>query len=83
MQTFSSNNPINLVEEGKWLLGVTLSHCSNSLFNITNENKSFSIIIPRHYQTEIAEKMNNDLFKLLELKFLELHAKEVRKRGKK
>ena len=40
----------------------------------------FSIIIPGHYQTEFAEKMISDLNKLLELKSLELHVKEVKKR---
>ena len=83
MQTFSFNPPINLVEEGKWLLGVTSFECTNSVFNITNENNSFSIIIPGHYQTELAEKMINDLNKLLELKSLELHVEEDRKRGDK
>ena len=82
-QTFSFNPPINLVEEGKWLLGVCLLECTNSVFNITNENNSFSIIIPGHYQTEFAEKMINDLNKILELKSLELHVEEVRRRGNK
>ena len=57
--------------------------CTNSVFNLTNENNSFSIIIPGHYETESAEKMINDLNKLLELKSLELHVEEVRKRGNK
>ena len=83
MQTFSFNLPINLVEEGKWLKAVSLFDCTNSIFNITNENNSFSIIIPGHYQTEVAEKMINDLNELLELKSLELHVEEVRKREKK
>ena len=55
MQTFSFNLPIILVEEGKWLLGVSSLECTNSVFNITNENNSFSTIIPGHYQTEFAE----------------------------
>ena len=55
--------------------------CTNSVFNITNENNSFSIIIPGHYETEFAEKIIDDLNKLLELKSLELHVEEVRKRG--
>ena len=46
MQTFSFNPPINLAEEGKWLLSVSSLDCTNSVFNITNENNSFSIIIP-------------------------------------
>ena len=82
-QTFSFNPPINLKEEGKWLLGLTSLECTNSVFNITNENNSFSIIIPGHYKTEFAEKMINDLNKLYELKSLELHVEEVRKRGNK
>ena len=83
MQTFSFNPPINLLEEGKWLLRLSSFGCTNSVFNITNENNSFSIFIPGHYQTEIVEKMIKDLNKLLELRSLELHVKEVRKRGNK
>ena len=81
MQTFSSNPPINLVEEGKWLIAVSSFECTNSVFNITDYNNSFSIIIPGHYETEFAEKIIDDLNKLLELKSLELHVEGVRKRG--
>ena len=81
METFSFRPPINLVEEGKWLLGLSSLECTISVFNITNENNSFSIIIPDHYQTDFAEKMINDLNKLLEPKSLELHVEEVTKRG--
>ena len=81
MQTFSFNPPLNLVEEGKWLIAVSSFECTNSVFNITNENNSFSIIIPGHYETEFAEKTIEDLNNLLELKSLELHVNEVRKRG--
>ena len=83
MQTFSFNPPINLVEEGKWLLAVSSFECTNSVFNITNENNSFSIIIPGHYQNESDEKTIDNLNKLLELKSLELHVEEVKKRGNK
>ena len=83
MQTFSFNPPINLEEEGKWLLAVTFFECTNSVFNITSENNSFSIIIPGHYQTELAEKIFDDLNKVLELRSLERHVEEVRKRGNK
>ena len=83
MQTFSFNPPINLVEEGKWLLAVSSFECTNSVFNITNENNSFSIIIPGHYKTESAEETIDELNKLLELRSLELHLEEVRKRGNK
>ena len=83
MQTFSFKPPINLVEEGKWLLRMSLFECTNSVFNKTNENNSFSIIIPGHYETESAEKTFDELNKLLELKSLELHVDEVKKPGNK
>ena len=55
-QTFSFNPPINLVEEDKWLLSVSSFECTNSVFNITDDNNSISIIIPAHWETELAEK---------------------------
>ena len=76
-QKFSFNPPINLVEEGKWLIGVTRLECINSVFNITNENKSFSIIIPGHFKNKSDEYIIDDLNKLSELKSLELHVEEV------
>ena len=81
MQTFSFHPPINLVEEGKWFLGVTSLECTNCVSNITNENNSFSIIISGHYETESAETTIEELNKLLELKSLELHVKAVIERG--
>ena len=83
MQTFSFNPPINLIEEDKWLLAVSSFECTNSVFNITDENNSFSIIIPGHYQNKTDEKTIDDLNKLLELKSIELHVEEVKKRGNK
>ena len=80
MQTFSFNPPINLIEEDKWLLAVSSFKCTNSVFNITNGNNSFLIIIPGHYQNKSDEKIIDDLNNLLEFKSLELHVKEVRKR---
>ena len=81
MQTFSFNPPINLVEEGKWLLGVSSFECTNSVFNITNKNSYFSIIVPGHWESKSAEKTIDELNKLLELRSLELHVNEVRKMG--
>ena len=83
MQTFSFNPPINLVEEDKWLLAVSSFECSNSAYNVTIENNSFSIFIPGHYQTESAEKTTDKLNKLFEIRSLELYVKEVRKRANK
>ena len=51
MQTFSFNPPINLVGEVKWLLAVTSFECTNSVFNITDENNSFSISIPGNWNS--------------------------------
>ena len=82
-QTFSFNPPINLIEEDKCLLAVSSFECTNSVFNITDENNSFSLIIPGHYLNESDEKTINDLNKILELKSLELHVEEVKKRGNK
>ena len=83
MQAFSFNPPINLIEEDKWLLAVSSFECTNSVFNITGENNSFSIIIPGHYQDKTDEKTINDLNKLLERESLDLHVEEVKKRGNK
>ena len=84
MQTFSFNPPINLVEEGKWLMAVSSFECTNSVYNITNENNSFSIIIPGHYQNKSDEKTIDELKKLLELRSengIELNVEQVRKKG--
>ena len=52
MQIFPFNPLKNLVKEGKWLLAVNSFECTNSVFNITNENISFSITIARHWETK-------------------------------
>ena len=41
MQTFSFNPPINLIEEGRWLMAVSLFDCTNSVYNITNKTIRF------------------------------------------
>ena len=63
MQSFSFNPPLNLVEEAKWLLGVSSFEATNSVFIITNENNSFSITIPGHWESEYAEKTIDELNK--------------------
>ena len=83
METFSFNPPINLVEESKWLRAVSLFDATNSVFNITSKNNSFSITIPGYWQTKSDEKTIGELNKLLELKSqksIEGHVKELRKR---
>ena len=84
MQTFSFNPPYNLVEEGEWLLAVSLFDCTNSVFNITNNNNSFSIIIPGHYPNKFDEITIERLNTLLERRSengIELHVEEVKYRG--
>ena len=46
METFWFNPPINLDEEGNWLLAVTSFEPTNSILNTNDENKSFSITVP-------------------------------------
>ena len=62
---------------------MTSLDCTNSVVNITNENYSFSINIPGHYQTEFVEKIFDYLNKSIKLASLELHVTEFRKRGDK
>ena len=84
METFSFSPPINLVEEGKWLLAVSSFECTNSVLNITNENNSFSITIPGQWNSESAEKTIDKLNKLLELRSqndIDFHVEQVRKKG--
>ena len=83
MQTFSFSPPINLVEGAKWFSGVTSIECTNSVFNVNDENNSFSITIPRYWQTEYAEKTIDELNKLLELRSqngIELHIEQFSKK---
>ena len=85
METFSFNPPINLFEEGKWFLAVTSFEATNSVFIITNENKSFSTTIPGHWNSESAEKTIDELNKLLELRSqndIDLHVEKLKKRIK-
>ena len=88
METFSFNQPINLSEEGKWLLAVTSFGATYSVFNITDENTSFSISIPsycripNYLEDNIIDKLK-DLQKPKSEYDIELHLQEVRKRGNK
>ena len=47
---------INLAEEGIWLLAVKNFEATNSVSKTTNENNSFAITIPAHWNSEAAEK---------------------------
>ena len=52
MDTFSVSPLINLTEEGKWLLTVTSFETTNSVYNITDENNSFSILTAAKWTPE-------------------------------
>ena len=83
-ESYSFNPPKNLFEEGKWLLAVTSFEATNSVFNITNENNSFSSSTPGHWSPRDGEKFVNNIKKLLEIRSendFELHVKGVEKRG--
>ena len=65
-----------------------MSSCetTNSVFNVTDENNSFSIAIPGHLNSKSAGKTIDELNKLLELRSendIELHMQQFEKRGKK
>ena len=84
METFSFNPPINLSEQGKWLLAVTFFEATNSVLLKTNENNSFSITTPGHWSSRGGAETNIELRELLGLRArndIELHVEEVRKRG--
>ena len=80
LATFSFNPPTILVKGGKWFLAVTYFECTNSVFEKTNENNSFLITKPGHWQTESAEKPTDELNNLLGHRTqdgIELHVKEI------
>ena len=60
---------------------MTSFECTKSVFNITDDNNSFSIIIQGHWETEFAKKIIDEVNRLLELRSLESRVNEVRKRG--
>ena len=84
MEAFPFDPPINLAEEGKWSLAATSFEVTSFVFNITNENNSFSITIPGQWNSKSNEKTTDQLNKLLGLRSqndVELHGEQVRKKG--
>ena len=84
METFSCPSPINLSDEGKWLLAVTSIGATNSVFIVIDENNSFSITTPGRWNSEGSEKLTDKLNEILEHRSendIELHVEEVDKRG--
>ena len=82
MEIFSFSPPINQVEEGKWLLAVTSFEATNSVFNISDEDNSFSITLLGQWNSKTAEKTIDELLNLIELRSqngIENHVGQVRK----
>ena len=84
METLSFSPPINLFEEGKCFLGLTSFQATNSVFNETNENNSFSLTKPGFWSSRGGAASRNRQWECLALRAqndFELHVEEVRKRG--
>ena len=85
METFAFSPPINNSVEGKWLLAVTSSEATNSVFNKTHENFSFAngtrgyCRIPNYLSEGIIDRLK-ELLKLRSENVFELHFKEVEKK---
>ena len=56
METFYYSPSMNTVEEGKRLKSVTTFEATNFVFNITDENNSFSNTLPDHWDSEDGEE---------------------------
>ena len=77
MDAFSISPLINLTEEGKKLLAVSNFEVTDSVFNITDENHSFSITTPGHWSDPgSVNKLIEDL-ELWSQSFFKLHVEEI------
>ena len=66
------------------LHAVTNFEATNSVFNITDENNSFSVTTTDHWNSESAEKTIDELNKLIDLRSendIELHVEQIKKKG--
>ena len=65
-------------------IAVTKFEATNTVFNITDKNTSFSFLSPSYWNPVGGEDLNNKLKKFLELRSqndIELHGEELGKRG--
>ena len=75
-----------MCEEGTWLLAVTSSETTTSVFNLTDENNNFSISTPGYWSSRGGAETIYKLqifFELRNRNHMELHVEEVRKRENK
>ena len=68
MQTISFNDPISIIDDGKWLITVTTCEANNTAFNKTDENYSFSITTPGYWSYRGAADTIKKLKQLLGLR---------------
>ena len=83
-QTFSFNTPINLSEEGIWLLAINFFEAVNSVFTVNIQDISFSITKPSYWSSRGVAETFLKLQNLLELRSennINLNVEEIRKRG--
>ena len=57
METFSFSPRINLSGERKWLLAVASFEATKFVFNIFEENNSFSITSPERWMPKVVRKL--------------------------
>ena len=84
MGTFSFNPSIKVAEQGKWLSAVTSSEPTNSVFNLTGEDNTFSITIPGYWFLSGSVGTVKGLKILLQHRSqndIALHVKKIRERG--
>ena len=85
METLCFSPTLNLIEDGKWFLAVTSFEATNSVFNITDENNSFSIgtlgysRLPNFLPDGIIDTLK-EFLKFRSQNDIELHVKQVEKR---
>ena len=83
MEAFSFNPPINLSVEGKWLIAVTTFEATNSVINMSNGDKSYSISTPSFWNPKGVEETINKRENYSDFRSqndIEWHLKEVERR---
>ena len=82
-ENFAFSPPLNLLEEGKWMIAVAFFEATNSVLNITDENKNFSITTPSCWTSrggiETIDKLR-ELLSLREESDIQIQVQEVKER---
>ena len=84
MKAIAFNAPLNLAEEEKWFIAVTICEATNCVFEKNDENSCFSINTPSHWIPDDGEETIGRLNNFLELRSqddIELHFKQSAKKG--